>query len=147
MKQKTDRIADSLDSYFSARNLPFYIAHFGSMWKLKCHQELPYTDLIFILMREKGIHIYDGFPCYLTTKITEEDVDRIISAFKESIDELMNAGFFGGFLLSPDRAQKSTYNEPPVPGAKLGKDPMGNPAWFIRDENNPGKFIKVLSSI
>ncbi|SMD46318.1 amino acid adenylation domain-containing protein [Aquiflexum balticum DSM 16537] len=147
LKQKTDRIADSLDSYFSARNLPFYIAHFGSMWKLKYHQELPYTDLIFILMREKGIHIYDEFPCYLTTKITEEDVDRIISAFKESIDELMKAGFFGGLLQSPEMAQKSTYNEPPIPGAKLGKDPMGNPAWFIRDENNPGKFIKVLSSI
>jgi acyl transferase domain-containing protein len=147
LKQKTDRIANSLDSYFRARNLPFYIAHFGSMWKLKYHQELPYTDLIFILLREKGIHIYDGFPCYLTTKITEEDVNRIISAFKESIDELMKVGFFGGSLQSPDQAQKSTYNEPPVPGAKLGKDPLGNPAWFIRDENNPGKFIKVLSSI
>ncbi|WP_194974095.1 polyketide synthase [Aquiflexum lacus] len=147
LKQKTDRIANSLGSYFRARNLPFYIAHFGSMWKLKYHQELPYTDLIFILMREKGIHIYDGFPCYLTNKITEEDVDSIITAFKESIDELMKVGFFGGSLQSPDLVQKPTYNEPPVPGAKLGKDPMGNPAWFIRDENNPGKFIKVLSSI
>lgn len=146
LKMKTDRIADSLDSYFKVRNLPFYIAHFGSMWKLKYKQELPYTDLIFILLREKGIHIYDGFPCYLTTKITDEDVNRIISAFKESIDELMHVGFFGGSIKSTDNKQNSTYNEPPVPGAKLGKDPMGNPAWYIKDENNPGKFIKVLTS-
>ena len=147
LKQKTDRIADSLDNFFKDKNLPFYIAHFGSMWKLKSHQELPYTDLLFILLREKGIHIYDGFPCYLTTKITEVDVDSIISAFQESIDELMHVGFFGGSLKSTDNKQKSTYNEPPVPGAKLGKDPMGNPAWFKKDENNPGKFIKVLTTI
>jgi amino acid adenylation domain-containing protein len=147
LRQKTDRIATSLDNYFKEKNLPFYIAHFGSMWKLKSHQELPYTDLLFILLREKGIHIYDGFPCYLTTRITEADVDRIIHSFIQSLDELLEAGFFGGKVSKPSIITSQVSYEPPLPGARLGKDQMGNPAWFIKDENNPGKFIKVNAAV
>ena len=32
---------------------------------------------------------------------------------------------------------------PPTPGAKLGKDPQGNPAWYIADPQRPGKYLKV----
>jgi len=145
LKQKTDRIANSLDDYFNLRGLPFYIAHFGSLWKLKYHQELPYTDLIFIMMRERGIHIYDGFPCYLTTQITESDVDRVINTFKEVIDELLAVGFFGGLKTEKIETQSKPLSskQPPVPGAKLGKDEHGNPAWFVKDEHIPNKFVKI----
>lgn len=34
-------------------------------------------------------------------------------------------------------------NEPPVPGSKLGRDEEGNPAWFIEDVNQIGKFTKI----
>jgi glutamate-1-semialdehyde aminotransferase len=144
LKQKTDRIALTLDNYFKENQLPFFIAHFGSMWKLKYHQELPFTDLIFIMLREKGIHIYDGFPCYLTTQITEADVDRIISTFIEVIDELLQVGFYGGSKTDlTSRPKRNNFNQPPVPGARLGKDEHGNPAWFLKDQKNPNKFVKV----
>jgi amino acid adenylation domain-containing protein len=32
---------------------------------------------------------------------------------------------------------------PPVPGARLGRDEDGNPAWFIEDPNTIGEYIKV----
>jgi hypothetical protein len=37
---------------------------------------------------------------------------------------------------------KSVFNAnfPPHPKAKLGKDELGNPAWFIEDESTPGSF-------
>lgn len=148
LEQKTNRIADSLDKYFKEQNLPFYIAHFGSLWKLKYKQELPYTDLIFILLREKGIHIYDGFPCYLTTEIMEADVDRVIDSFKQSIGELLDVGFFGGIPkkangLGHEKKHVVSWASPPVPGAKLGKDQQGNPAWFLLDDENPGKYLKI----
>ncbi|MCH5597896.1 acyltransferase domain-containing protein [Niabella ginsengisoli] len=34
-------------------------------------------------------------------------------------------------------------SNPPVPGAKLGKDQNGNPAWFIADSNNPGRYLQI----
>ena len=32
---------------------------------------------------------------------------------------------------------------PPVPEARLGKDPSGNPAWYVPNPNEPGKYIKL----
>jgi hypothetical protein len=36
-------------------------------------------------------------------------------------------------------------DEPPVLGSKLGRDENGNPAWFIADSNQKGKYVKVKS--
>ncbi len=32
---------------------------------------------------------------------------------------------------------------PPVPGARLGRDREGNPAWFVPSPENPSKFVKL----
>jgi len=34
-------------------------------------------------------------------------------------------------------------DKPPVPGARLGKDEKGNPAWYIPDPVNKGKYKKL----
>ncbi|MBV7338363.1 hypothetical protein KFU94_61080 [Chloroflexi bacterium TSY] len=54
---------------------------------------MPYGELLFYLIREKGVHIYDGFPCFLTMAHTDNDVEIIIRAIKKSIVELQQAGF------------------------------------------------------
>lgn len=44
----------------------------------------------------------------------------------------------------PSKTQKAAgYTIPPVPGARLGRDQEGNPAWFIPDSDRPGKFLKI----
>ena len=34
-------------------------------------------------------------------------------------------------------------NTPPTPGAKLGRDPQGNPAWYVQDPDRCGKYLQV----
>jgi hypothetical protein len=36
-----------------------------------------------------------------------------------------------------------SYPEPPIPGARLGKDADNNPAWFIPDDKRPGKYVQI----
>ena len=33
---------------------------------------------------------------------------------------------------------------PPVPGARLGRDPAGQPAWFVPKADQPGKYVKLV---
>jgi len=33
--------------------------------------------------------------------------------------------------------------KPPVPGARLGRDRNGNPAWFVPHPEQPGKYVKL----
>lgn len=147
LSDKGAYLTSALNSEFEKRKLPIYVANYGSLWKIKYHEELPYSELMFVLMREKGIHILDGFPCFLTEAITYPEIDKMINCFIESMDEMINAGFFPSVDQVKD-AHKSISvvidgNNPPVKGAKLGKDKSGNPAWFIEDPNQQGKYLQI----
>ncbi len=139
----TDYLAAELNSICEKEGVPFYIPHFGSLWKIKFNEELPYGELLFTLMRGKGIHIWDLFPCFLTEAHTREDIDAIITAFRESITELIDAGFLPAIKQQHIKEEINPFLEAPFPGAKLGRDKDGNPGWFVVDANNPGKYLQV----
>ncbi|WPU91008.1 amino acid adenylation domain-containing protein [Mucilaginibacter sabulilitoris] len=148
LNARTKRLADALNAICEREGLPLYIPYFGSLWKIKFKYELAYGELLFTLMRLKGIHIWDLFPCFLTASHTDEEIDQIISKFDESVAELIEAGFIPTEKPQPANGLQAAkvIAEPPVPGAKLGRDKDGNPGWFINDENNPGKYLQVKFS-
>ena len=141
----TKYLAGELNAICEKDGLPLYIPFFGSLWKIKFKEELPYGELLFTLMREKGIHIWDLFPCFLTAAHTTDDVNKIILAFRESINELIEAGFLPSKMprLSKVKEEINPLMESPFPGAKLGRDKEGNPGWFISDTKKPGKYLQV----
>ena len=147
LNEKGNYISDVLNQAFKKRQLPIYVANYGSMWKVKYHEELPYSELLFVLLREKGIHILDGFPCFMTEATSKTDIEQIIQAFIESMDEMISSGFFPAMdninqNFDP-KAIVINANVPPVKGAKLGKDREGNPAWFIQDPDNNAKYLQI----
>lgn len=140
LNEQTQYMANEINLICKKHNLPLYLAHFGSLWKLKYKDELPYGELIFTLMRLNGIHVWDNFPCFLSVAHAREEVDTIISVFEKSALELARADFFPEVKIE-DQVQQN--NPLPPPGARLGKDKDGNPAWFIADPEQLGRFIKV----
>lgn len=149
LNEKGNYITEKLNQAIEKRQLPMFIANYGSLWKLKYHQELPYSELLFVLLREKGIHILDGFPCFMTEAITTADINLMIDAFIESLDEMIEVGFFPSAnqanLTYDPSAVVIDSNHPPISGAKLGKDKEGNPAWFIKDPNNENRYLQFGS--
>ncbi|MGF7215709.1 amino acid adenylation domain-containing protein [Spirosoma lacussanchae] len=145
LTHKTTWLADQMNAICQTRQLPFFVAHYGSLWKIKFRDEAPYTELLFTLMREKGIHIWDGFPCFMTEAHTDADLDAVLAAFSESVNALIEAGFMRGSLPAPaaPQGQLLTANQPPIPGARLGRDRQGNPAWFVANPDLPGKYMQV----
>jgi len=147
LTRKTTYLADTLNAYLTERQLPMFIAHFGSLWKLKFTEDVPYAELLFTLMREKGIHVWDGFPCFMTEAHTDEEINTVIDAFCRSVDTMIDATFFPGKVAAPTplvSAESALYQtKPPVVGARLGRDPAGNPAWFLPDPERPGAYLQV----
>ncbi|SDI53508.1 type I polyketide synthase [Winogradskyella thalassocola] len=144
----TDRFATELNIYFKKQSLPIQINHFKSLWRLSFLEEVPYSELVFVLMRLKGIHIWDGFPCFMTTAFKDEDVTHLINTFIECVEELIGAGIFKSEMNTDDIVDANIkasedLNQPPVSGARLGMDESGNPAWFVSDAKQAGKFVKI----
>ncbi len=138
---RTAAMAAELNTFCEEVGAPITVKHFASVWKTVFAEDHPLQDLLFAMMRSRGIHVLDNFPCFFTTAHSEADFAAIVKAFKDSVLELQAAEFI------PRRrdAQRSTFDadRPPVPGARLGRDPDGKPAWFVANPDTPDKFLKV----
>lgn len=143
LNENTAYLAGLLNDTINEFKLPLSVAHFGSLWKIKFKEEYPYSELVFTLMREKGIHIWDNFPCFLTEAHTIEEIKLIAEQFKQSVLELIKIDLIP--LTEPYFPKRTADVQPPVPGARLGRDQLGNPAWFITDPENPEKYLQVKS--
>lgn len=141
LNQRVTALAAELNAFCNEVGAPIEIRHFASVWKTFFLEDHPLQDLLFAMMRSRGVHILDNFPCFFTTAHGEEDFVRIATAFKESVGELQEAEFL------PRRASTTRTvmdpDRPAVAGARLGRDPDGNPAWFIPNPDAPGKYLKV----
>ncbi|MGV8940242.1 MAG: amino acid adenylation domain-containing protein [Lysobacter sp.] len=134
-------MANELIAFCADAGAPVTITHFASVWKTQFLEDHPLQDLLFAMMRSRGIHILDNFPCFLTTAHSEADFQRIIQAFKDSIIELQEAEFLPRNLVTPRTAMDAT--RPPVPDARIGRGPDGCPGWYVPNPDAPGKFLKV----
>ncbi len=150
LNARTERLAQAINTELTQLGLPFGVVQFGSLWKIKFHEDVPYGELLFTLMRERGIHIWDGFPCFLTTAHTEAEIDQLVAACLASARELLAAGFFKTTSAAPASAELSAtlgtsvhLSRPPVAGARLGRDQAGNPAWFVADPASPNSYRQV----
>ncbi|MDM0000244.1 amino acid adenylation domain-containing protein [Variovorax sp. J22P240] len=135
----TAAMADELSAFCREVGAPLEIRYFSSLWRVSWLEDHPLQDLLFAMMRSRGVHILDNFPCFMTTAHTQQDIATIKSAFKESIAEMQEAE-----LLPRRAAPKPAFDpsNPPVPNARLGRDKDGQPAWFVPDPTAQGKFMK-----
>ena len=136
----TEAMVAELNAFCREVGAPVVLKSFASVWKTFFTEDHPLQDLLFAMMRSRGIHILDNFPCFLTTAHEAVDIAAIKAAFRESVLELQESGFI------PKRAapqQALDASKPPVPGARLGKDPEGQPAWFVPHPDKPGKYLKL----
>ena len=111
--------------------------------------------MLFYLLRDKGIHITEGRTWFFTTAHDDNDYSHVVDAFKNSVIEMQINGLLPGRseALAPpveqsgkaEALKKNTFSsdKPPVIGAKLGRNPDGDPAWFVPDSKRPGKYLQV----
>jgi iturin family lipopeptide synthetase A len=112
LNQRTSQLAQTLNSYFEAEDVPIRVVHFGSQFRFVFSQNL---DLFFYHLIDKGVYIWEGRRCYLSTAHTDADIDHIIQAVKDTIKELRAGGFFGAKKQLMSQADRETENSAKTP--------------------------------
>jgi glutamate-1-semialdehyde aminotransferase/acyl carrier protein len=141
LSARTSALANELNAFCREVGAPIAIKQFGSVWKTQFLEDHPLQDLLFAMMRSRGVHILDNFPCFMTTAHSEADVQRIAQAYKESVSELLESEFIPRHAATVRTVMEASH--PPVPGARLGREPDGRPCWFVPNPEQPGKYMKV----
>ncbi|NLD46649.1 MAG: amino acid adenylation domain-containing protein, partial [Clostridiaceae bacterium] len=93
LNAKTQRLTDALNSYFEEDNVPIRMVRFGSLFRFVLKGDF---ELLFYYLIDKGIYIWEGRNCFISTAHTDEDIDFIIKAVMESIKEMREGGFMPG---------------------------------------------------
>lgn len=153
LQENLNRLADEfvadMNGYFREVGAPWWFENFGSLMNLKTKWDSPFQELLYYALRDRGVHIWNGRPCFLTTAHTREDLRDVKDAFRAAIEALAEMGFLelpGGKPASTVKVSSTatvTSMKPPVAGARLGRDREGNPGWFVADPDRPGKYLQV----
>jgi len=141
LSARTAALADELNAFCAEVGAPIRIKQFASLWRTYFEEDHPLQDLLFAIMRSRGIHMLDNFPCFLTTAHSEQDIRFLIQGYKDSVQELLDSEFVPRRVATPSTVMDA--GQPPVPGARLGREPDGRPAWFVPHPEQPGEFVKV----
>jgi len=120
LNQRTAALAKTLNDYFEEEELALRICHFASTFHFKFPGNL---EMFYYHLLEKGVYIWEWRACFLSTAHTEEDIDLIVKAVKESVEELRQ----GGFL--PERSQAAGSSNAAIPSNKNLADPTDR-TWF-----------------
>ena len=141
LNARVEAFADELNAFCLQVGAPLRINQFASLWRTQFLEDHPMQELLFAMMRSRGIHILDNFPCFFTTAHSEADFQAILAAYKEAVLELQGAELLPRADVPAVAVMEA--GQPPVPGARLGREPDGRPAWFVPNAEEPGKFLKV----
>lgn len=105
LNQRTAQFIQALNTYFEKDEVPVRMAHFGSLFGPASSGNSALTDntavsqsmdLLRYHLLDRGILLLGGGG-YLSTAHTDEDIDRIIQAVKDSVQELQEGGFLPKF--------------------------------------------------
>ena len=92
---RTARVAARLSEIMRDRGLPDLIETYASWFVINVTEADPLATLLYPLMRLEGVHVLDGFCCFLTTAHTEADCARVVAAFETALDALLSVGILG----------------------------------------------------
>ena len=95
LQKRTSALAADLNGLFQKYGLKTKVETYASWFFFNIHGEHPNASLLFYHLRLRGVHIQDGFPCFLTTSHSEADFQLIYNAFAESVAELNAVGILG----------------------------------------------------
>jgi glutamate-1-semialdehyde-2,1-aminomutase len=112
LNQRTSKLAETLNTYFEAEDVPLKLLCFGSLFRFVSAENI---DLFYYHLLEKGIYIWEGRNCFLSTAHTEEDIDYLIQAVKDSVKELQKGGFLSKGSKLPQQEKELGFTSQLLP--------------------------------
>ena len=113
----TTELAGRLNTTLAAYGLPQCVEHYASWFYFKLSD--PLASLIYPHMRLRGVHIQEGFPCFLTTTHGQAEVDTIAGSFEQSLAALQTAAILSSSQSTTPLIPQASTLEAPLTEAQV----------------------------
>ncbi|MDC0712645.1 amino acid adenylation domain-containing protein [Stigmatella sp. ncwal1] len=119
LNARTARLVATLNAFFEAQRAPIQVVSFGSLFRFVLKGNL---DLFFFHLVNRGVYVWEGRTCFLSTAHTEADIEHILQAVQGSVEELRQGGFLPELppgvspppWVTPAAPPRPVSNEPPA---------------------------------
>ncbi|MBP7949465.1 MAG: amino acid adenylation domain-containing protein [Verrucomicrobiales bacterium] len=117
LNARTAALVERLNAIALTRGVPVRFDRFSSLFYPAFAPGIKYTEPFFLEMRSRGIYIWSGRPSFLSIAHTDADLERILTAFDESLGSLQA----GGFLPTADGQEEPLPLPQPASRATSGR--------------------------
>ena len=99
LNERTKYLADALNVIFKNEQVPIRVLHFASLFRFAWKGNASYAyqplemEVFHLHLIEKGIYLWEGRTCFLSTAHSVADIERIIEAVGETVAEMRAGGF------------------------------------------------------
>jgi amino acid adenylation domain-containing protein len=96
LNERSAQLAGALNDCFDEQGAALRVLNCGSIFHFRFGEEQPLGNLLFYYLREKGVHIWEGRPCFLSTAHSDQDIESLLQAFRDSVSDMQAGGFLSG---------------------------------------------------
>ena len=111
LNHRTQGLAERLNAAFQSEGVPIKVAHYGSLFRFVFERPL---DLFFYHLALRGLYVWEGRNFFLSTAHTDDDIERIIEAVRETVVALRGGGFLPRVAETRTPRRASSAVEPPA---------------------------------
>ncbi|PZM07424.1 non-ribosomal peptide synthetase/type I polyketide synthase [Rhizobium tubonense] len=108
---RTQALVSQINADLAARGISS-VLHGYKSWFYADFSSDPLGALMYPMLRQRGVHVQEHYPCFVTTSHSEADFQAIAAAFRDSAAALQSVG-----ILATGDAQPLRIETPPVPVA------------------------------
>jgi amino acid adenylation domain-containing protein/non-ribosomal peptide synthase protein (TIGR01720 family) len=91
LNRRTEELGRRLNVLFEEEGVPLRMVSFGSLFRIPVRGD---QELLYYHLLARGIYIWEGRNCFLSTAHTDADCDRLVGAVRESLAEMRAGGLF-----------------------------------------------------
>jgi glutamate-1-semialdehyde aminotransferase/acyl carrier protein len=94
VNRQTTRLTTALNALFQRHGIAIEVPHCCSQMFIRVNESSDLATLLFYHLRDRGVHVLEGFPTYMTASHTDADVDALIQRFTSSVEEMQDGEIF-----------------------------------------------------
>jgi glutamate-1-semialdehyde aminotransferase/acyl carrier protein len=93
LNERATVFVKSLNALLLKNEVPITVVNCGSLIRFLLLGGQQYMELFFYHLIDKGVFIWEGRTAFLSTAHTDQDLEFIVRAFEQTIDEMRAGGF------------------------------------------------------
>lgn len=90
LNNRMDKLAVTLNQYFKENEVNIQLAHSSTIFRFDIPGGM---DLFYYHLLEKGVYVWEWRCCFLSEAHSDDDLNRVVEAVKETVEELRSGGF------------------------------------------------------